>query len=111
MKGLAAVIYTETIQTLLMVIGGLTLMGFSFYEVGGYRGLYEKYMNLQPKAPINSTAYTCALPNPKAFQMLRGITDNDMPWLGFFLGQTPTSIWYWCTDQVIFLFRFRYLTK
>ena len=93
-------IYTETIQTLLMVCGGLTLMGFSFYEIGGYQGLYEKYMSLKPNAPVNSTEYKCALPNPKAFQILRDVSDEDMPWLGFFLGQTPSSIWYWCTDQV-----------
>ncbi|CAH8523458.1 unnamed protein product [Schistosoma bovis] len=24
-----------------------------------------------------------------------------MPWLGFLLGQTPASIWYWCTDQMM----------
>ena len=32
--------------------------------------------------------------------MLRGVADTEMPWLGFFLGQTPASIWYWCSDQV-----------
>ena len=95
-------IYTETIQTLLMVGGGLTLMGFSFYEIGGYQGLYDKYLTLTPNANINSTEYKCALPNPKAFKILRDASDSDMPWLGFLVGQTPTSIWYWCADQVIF---------
>ncbi|VDP67690.1 unnamed protein product [Echinostoma caproni] len=42
----------------------------------------------------------CSLPSPKAFRLLRGINDPDMPWLGFLLGQTPASIWYWCADQV-----------
>ena len=60
-------------------------------------------MNLKPNAAMNSTEYECALPNPKAFHILRDWTDHDMPWLGFFLGQTPTSIWYWCTDQVCLL--------
>lgn len=27
--------------------------------------------------------------------------DEDIPWPGFILGQTPASIWYWCADQVI----------
>ena len=32
--------------------------------------------------------------------MLKHVDDPDMPWLGFLLGQTPSSIWYWCADQV-----------
>jgi len=32
--------------------------------------------------------------------MLRSVDDDYMPWLGFLLGQTPGSIWYWCADQV-----------
>ena len=33
--------------------------------------------------------------------MLRGISDPEMPWLGFILGQTPATIWYWCSDQMM----------
>jgi len=32
--------------------------------------------------------------------MLREPTDPDVPWPAFLFGQTPASIWYWCTDQV-----------
>lgn len=101
--GLAAVIYTETIQTLIMVIGGLSLMFFSYREIGSYENLYVRYMNSTPTMPaafIGSNLTECGKPNPKAFQMLRSIDDPDMPWLGFLLGQTPASIWYWCSDQV-----------
>jgi len=99
--GLAAVIYTETIQSLIMIGGGLTLMGFAFQKIGGYKNLYIKYMD---KPHINQSLIThhieCSYPKPNAFQMLRSISDSDMPWLGFLLGQTPSSIWYWCSDQV-----------
>jgi Na+/proline symporter len=97
--GLAAVIYTETIQTLIMIVGGLTLMGFAFHKIGSYENLYYQYMDI---SHLNTSIpnYECALPKKEAFQMLRGISDKDMPWLGFFLGQTPSSIWYWCSDQV-----------
>jgi hypothetical protein len=118
--GLAAVIYTETIQSVIMVLGGLSLMGFAFNEIGGYEQLYVKYYNAIPSnlanllttptsnlnqtSSINQTISNvwlkCGLPNKNAFQMLRGITDHDMPWLGFLIGQTPSSIWYWCSDQV-----------
>lgn len=104
--GLAAVIYTETIQSIIMVGGGLTLMGFAFKEIGGYENLYIKYMESIPNEVFNMTSnlsskyIQCAKPRDDAFQILRSINDRDMPWLGFLIGQTPSSIWYWCSDQV-----------
>lgn len=106
--GLTAVIYTDTIQALIMIIGGVTLMGISFSKIGSYEQLYVSYMQaipegVKPSGGVNATVspyLKCGIPNPKAFQMLRGLDDPDMPWLGFLLGQTPASIWYWCSDQV-----------
>ena len=73
----------------------------AFQEVGGFRGLLDKY----PQAvPTNVSAIvvntTCHWPDRQAFRMLRDVDDDYMPWLGFLLGQTPGSIWYWCADQV-----------
>jgi sodium/myo-inositol cotransporter 3 len=106
--GLAAVIYTDTIQALIMVAGGLTLMGVSYHKIGSYENLYRGYMDSVPEFVKNATLFNstspyleCGMPNKKAFQMLRGISDSDMPWLGFLLGQTPSSIWYWCSDQMM----------
>ncbi|CAF0765506.1 unnamed protein product [Brachionus calyciflorus] len=98
--GLAAVIYTETIQTVIMIAGGLTLMGFSFYQIGGYENLYLKYMDTS-HLNVSNPSIQCALPKANSFQMLRDLHDTDMPWLGFLLGQTPSSIWYWCSDQMM----------
>ncbi|XP_067658209.1 sodium/myo-inositol cotransporter-like [Haliotis asinina] len=100
--GLTAVIYTDTLQATVMVGGALYLMGAGFYEIGGFSGLLEKY----PQAvPTNVTAIvpgtTCHHPDKQAFRMLRGATDDYVPWVGFVLGQTAGSIWYWCADQVI----------
>lgn len=106
--GLAAVIYTETIQSLIMVGGGLTLMGFAFKEIGGYENLYIKYMQAIPdnvynvSLNISSKYIECGKPRDDSFQILRPLNDKDMPWLGFLIGQTPSSIWYWCSDQVLF---------
>lgn len=50
--------------------------------------------------PTIDSRLRCSLPSRKAFKLLREINDPDMPWLGFLLGQTPSSIWYWCADQV-----------
>lgn len=70
----------------------------AFAEVGGLQGLYEKYPVAEPEVRIPNT--TCHQTDPQAFKMLRDVDDDYMPWLGFLLGQTPGSIWYWCTDQV-----------
>lgn len=51
-------------------------------------------------SPNVTPNFKCALPSKNAFEMLRGVSDPEMPWLGFLLGQTPASIWYWCADQV-----------
>ena len=80
-------------------------IGFS--KVGGITGLYTKYGHAiakvnesQLQTILNSTTLHCYLPSKKAFQMFRPLDDSDMPWLGFILGQTAASIWYWCADQV-----------
>lgn len=51
-------------------------------------------------SPNISVDLKCALPSRSAFVMLREVSDPEMPWLGYILGQTPASIWYWCADQV-----------
>ena len=41
------------------------------------------------------------IPTDKSFKLLQSIDDPEMPWLSFIVGQSASSIWYWCTDQVI----------
>lgn len=67
-------------------------------EIGGLSGLQEKYMQAIPSIRQNGT--TCGIPKEDSWMLLRSWDDPDMPWLGFLIGQTPASIWYWCTDQV-----------
>ncbi|XP_028940963.1 sodium/myo-inositol cotransporter isoform X1 [Antrostomus carolinensis] len=106
--GLVAVIYTDTLQALLMIIGALTLMIISITEVGGFEEVKRRYMLASPNITSISLTYnisntnSCNVsPKPDALKMLREPTDEDIPWPGFLLGQTPASVWYWCADQVI----------
>jgi solute:Na+ symporter, SSS family len=80
--GLAAVIYTEVIQTVILVVGALILMFIGLEQVGGWAGL-------QAKVP------------PEFFHMMKPSTDAAFPWTGIFFGAPLLGIWYWCTDQVI----------
>jgi solute:Na+ symporter, SSS family len=80
--GLAAVIYTEVIQTVILVVGALVLMFIGLDQVGGWSGL-------QAKVPADF------------FHMMKPSSDSSFPWTGIFFGAPILGIWYWCTDQVI----------
>ncbi|XP_040430034.1 sodium/myo-inositol cotransporter 2 isoform X3 [Cygnus olor] len=97
--GLAAVIYTDALQTLIMLIGAVTLMVFSFVEVGGLEGLQKKYFDAIPSTRKENSS--CGLPREDAFHIFRDPVNSDLPWPGVLVGMTIPSLWYWCTDQVI----------
>ncbi|KAM6218383.1 sodium/glucose cotransporter 4 [Rhynchocyon petersi] len=97
--GLTAVIYTDALQTVIMVGGALVLMFLGFQEVGWYSGLEEQYRQAIPNVTVPNT--TCHLPRPDAFHMLRDPVSGDIPWPGLIFGLTVLATWCWCTDQVI----------
>ncbi|KAM6318092.1 sodium/glucose cotransporter 1 isoform 2-T2 [Podargus strigoides] len=102
--GLAAVIYTDTLQTFIMVVGSFILMGFAFAEVGGYDAFMRKYMEAIPSqvtygnTTISSECYT---PRKDSFHIFRDAVTGDLPWPGLIFGLSILALWYWCTDQVI----------
>ncbi|CAD5115201.1 DgyrCDS4196 [Dimorphilus gyrociliatus] len=104
--GLAAVIYTDTLQCVIMILGALVLFILGIVKVGGFEALYYKY----PRAVAEETAQsiakgytnlTCGLPPKDSWQMMRRPGDHEMPWAGFVFGQTTSSLWYWCADQMM----------
>jgi solute:Na+ symporter, SSS family len=80
--GLAAVIYTDLVQTLILIFGAVILTIIGLDKAGGFAGL------------------RAALP-PSYFHMFRPMSDPEFPWTGIFFGAPILGIWYWCTDQVI----------
>uniref|UniRef100_A0A3P8UFS6 Solute carrier family 5 member 9 n=2 Tax=Cynoglossus semilaevis TaxID=244447 RepID=A0A3P8UFS6_CYNSE len=97
--GLAAVIYTDALQTVIMVGGAFTLMFIAFTRVGWYEGLVDRYMSAVPSVVVPNTS--CHLPRSDAFRMFRDPVSGDVPWPGLIFGLTVLSTWVWCTDQVI----------
>ncbi|KAI5139292.1 Sodium/Glucose Cotransporter 4 [Manis pentadactyla] len=97
--GLTAVIYTDALQTVVMVGGALVLTFLGFREVGWYPGLERRYRQAIPNATVPNT--TCHLPRPDAFHMLRDPVSGDIPWPGLIFGLSVLATWCWCTDQVI----------
>ena len=80
--GLSAVIYTEVVQTMVLLTGAIALTLIGLHRVGGFAGL------------------RAAVPDAY-FHMIKPVSDPDFPWTGIFFGAPILGIWYWCTDQVI----------
>nr|XP_004405190.2 PREDICTED: sodium/glucose cotransporter 5 isoform X4 [Odobenus rosmarus divergens] len=97
--GLAAVIYTDALQTLIMVVGAVILTIKAFDQIGGYEQLAAAYAQAIPRRTIANT--TCHLPRADAMHMFRDPYTGDLPWTGMTFGLTIMATWYWCTDQVI----------
>ena len=80
--GMRAVVYTETLQTTILILGSMLLTFIGFNEVGGWEEL---------KATAGS----------EHFNMWRPMSDPDYPWTGMLFGGTIVGISYRCTDQYI----------
>uniref|UniRef100_A0A671PM59 Sodium/glucose cotransporter 2 n=1 Tax=Sinocyclocheilus anshuiensis TaxID=1608454 RepID=A0A671PM59_9TELE len=84
--GLAALMYTDTVQTFVIIAGAFILMGFSFYEVGGYSALLDKYSLSLPSQRSFNISEQCYTPREDAFHLLRDPTTGDLPWPGVLFG-------------------------
>jgi solute:Na+ symporter, SSS family len=80
--GLTAVIYTELLQTFVLIGGAALLTILGLHEVGGIAALHAK-------VPADF------------FHMFKPASDPNFPWTGIVFGAPILGIWYWCTDQFI----------
>ena len=80
--GLRAVIYTEVMQAVVLIVGSAALMLIGLSAVGGWSGLEAK------------------LPHD-FFSMWKPMSHPDFPWTGVVFGAPILGVWYWCTDQHI----------
>ena len=82
MGGLRAVIYTEVLQAVVLIIGSAALALLGLSAVGGWSGLHAKI-------PADF------------FSMWKPANHPDFPWTGIVFGAPILGVWYWCTDQHI----------
>lgn len=105
--GLTAVIWTDFIQVVIMVLGAFVLMIMSFIEVGGYEKLVKDYFEAWPNTTRDNYGndsykyWKCGIPPDNSMDMIRSYDDGSLPWPGIMFGLTISSVWYWCSDQVI----------
>jgi SSS family solute:Na+ symporter len=80
--GLSAVVYTDAVQTLVLLAGAATLTLIGLQHVGGFSGLRAKV-------------------DPVMFSMVRPATDPNLPWPGIFIGVFFVGAFYFSMDQVL----------
>jgi len=80
--GLRAVIYTEVMQAVVLIVGSAVLVLVGLQAVGGWSGL-------EASVP------------PDFFSMWKPSDHKDFPWTGVVFGAPILGIWYCCTDQHI----------
>lgn len=91
--GLKAVIYTDMVQAIVLILGTIVVAIFGLYQLGGWDGLLET---------LNQASLVEDNPSQKQFfNLWRPINDTDYPWTGMLFGAPILGVWYWCTDQYI----------
>ncbi len=81
--GLKAVVYTDTIQAIVLILGSIVLT----YTLFG-------------KMDFSIEAVLAAAPEGH-FSIYRPLGDSTLPWPGLFLGVPLLGFWYWSTNQYI----------
>ena len=101
--GLRAVVYTDALQTVVLVIGSALVTIFGLKALGGWGQLREvcgsDMFNLwKPLIPegVEGT-WKPVLSETKIAWYFNG----NYPWLGMLFCAPIIGLWYWCTDQYI----------
>jgi len=101
--GLRAVAYTETVQTIILVLGSVLVTIFGLHALGGWSELRaiagSEMFNLWKPLVPHGMASTWA-PVKEAGRMAWYFNDN-YPWLGMLFCAPIIGLWYWTTDQYI----------
>jgi solute:Na+ symporter, SSS family len=85
--GLKAVVITESVQTIVLILGALLITYFTWSRLGGWHELTEVLRAHQETNKLS---------------MLRGRGESgELPWYAVLLGYPIIGIWYWCADQTI----------
>jgi SSS family solute:Na+ symporter len=80
--GLRAVVYTEALQAIVLLVGSITVTIVGIIKIGGWNNLI-------------------AVAGSEHFNLFLPLDHPDFPWLGMLLAPPIVGIWYWCTDQCI----------
>jgi SSS family solute:Na+ symporter len=80
--GLRVVVYTDAIQTVILLAAAIILTSVGLHHVGGWSGLRSQL-------------------KPEMFEMVKPATDPNYPWPGMFICVFILGSFYWSMDQVL----------
>ncbi len=80
--GLAAVVYTDAIQAVILIVGSIAITLLGLRAVGSW----DQVVAATP---------------PEMLSMIRPLDDPTMPWLGTLIGVPILGFYFWCTNQFI----------
>ncbi len=80
--GLSAVVYTDAIQTTVLLVAAVILTALGLHRIGGWPELQARL-------------------SPDMFHMVKPATHPDVPWPGVFIGIFLAGSFYWSMDQVL----------
>ncbi|MBD3219922.1 sodium/solute symporter [bacterium] len=82
MGGLRAVLYTDVLQAVVLLVGASAVTVIGLRELGGWGQM-------------------TAMAGPGFMDIWPPRDHPDFPWTGILLGAPILGVWYWCTDQFI----------
>jgi len=105
--GLLAVVWTESLQTVLLLVGAVCITVVGYNAVGGWDAMVN-LLATQPhplaggeeavKAGVKLSSETFLHMGHKAGD---STVIGNIPWYSILLGYPVIGIWYWCCDQTI----------
>ena len=101
--GLSAVVYTDLVQTGIILAGTLSVTAFALYHLG-HSGVVLGDGSTAASvgdgwAVLKQTIK--ATDNVEPFGLWHSLSHKAFPWLGVVVASATIGVWYWCTDQFI----------
>ena len=101
--GLKAVAYTESIQTIILILGSILVTGYGLDALGGWNELRriagsEMFNLWKPLVPAGMEGTWAPI---REETQMAWYFNNNYPWLGMLLCAPIIGLWYWTTDQYI----------
>ena len=101
--GLSAVVYTDLVQTGIILAGTLCVTAFALYHLGHSGVVLGDGSTASSvsdgwavlKQTIRATG------NVEQFSLWHSLAHKAFPWLGVLVASVTIGVWYWCTDQFI----------
>jgi solute:Na+ symporter, SSS family len=80
--GLASVVYSDTIQAILLIVSSIVITVVAYNKIGGWEQIVASV-------------------EPGKLNIIRPISDPDLPWPGLFSGVFLLGFYFWVTNQFI----------